>query len=229
MMAFADAVRSGRDKGATGKPFKAIVHIGIGGSDLGPRLLWDALRPLEPQIDLRFVANIDPRDMAEALAGWIPKTTLVVVVSKTFTTQETLPTPTRPRPGWPRPGRSRREQAFGGVSPRRTRPRPSAAARPSASATGSAAAIRCGRRSACRCAVALGWDVFRGLLDGAAAMDAHFREPRWRRTPRCSGPGPDLQRRRPGPPARTVVPYAHRLRRLPAFLQQLEMESNGKR
>src|SRR5690606_29724360 len=63
MADYANAVRSGAETGATGKAFKAIVHIGIGGSDLGPRLVWDALRPLQPAIDLRFVANIDPRDM----------------------------------------------------------------------------------------------------------------------------------------------------------------------
>ena len=87
---FAADIGSGAETGGAKQPFTAIVHIGIGGSDLGPRLLWDALRPLEPTIDLRFVANIDPRDMGEALAGLDPETTLVVVVSKTFTTQETL-------------------------------------------------------------------------------------------------------------------------------------------
>ncbi|MFY7853020.1 MAG: glucose-6-phosphate isomerase, partial [Brevundimonas sp.] len=90
MAQYATAVREGHETGATGKPFKAIVHVGIGGSDLGPRLIWDALRPLDPAIDIRFVANIDPRDMAEALTGLEPETTLVIVVSKTFTTQETL-------------------------------------------------------------------------------------------------------------------------------------------
>ena len=90
MAAYATAVRAGSETGTTGKAFTAIVHIGIGGSDLGPRVVWDALRPLDPAIDLRFVANIDPRDMAEALTGLAPETTLVIVVSKTFTTQETL-------------------------------------------------------------------------------------------------------------------------------------------
>ncbi|HVL41415.1 MAG TPA: glucose-6-phosphate isomerase, partial [Brevundimonas sp.] len=90
MTEFAADVGTGAETGGSKQPFNAIVHIGIGGSDLGPRLLWDALRPLEPTIDLRFVANIDPRDMGEALSGLDPETTLVVVVSKTFTTQETL-------------------------------------------------------------------------------------------------------------------------------------------
>ena len=90
MAAFAGAVRSGAKMGATGKPFQSIVHIGIGGSDLGPRLIWEALRPLSPQIDLRFVANVDPAELALALTGLDPAETLVVTVSKTFTTQETL-------------------------------------------------------------------------------------------------------------------------------------------
>ena len=90
MAAFADGVRSGAIAAADGKPFTSILHIGIGGSDLGPRLVWDALRPLKPQIDLKFVANVDGEDLALACAGLDPARTLVVVVSKTFTTQETL-------------------------------------------------------------------------------------------------------------------------------------------
>jgi glucose-6-phosphate isomerase len=90
MAAFADKVRGGALKGATGKPFRSIVHIGIGGSDFGPRLVWEALRPVSPQIELRFVANVDPAEAALALEGLDPAETLVVVVSKTFTTQETM-------------------------------------------------------------------------------------------------------------------------------------------
>src|SRR4051812_6450933 len=62
MSAFAAEIRSGARRGATGKPIRSVVHIGIGGSDFGPRLVWDALRPLEPQIEVRFVANVDPAD-----------------------------------------------------------------------------------------------------------------------------------------------------------------------
>jgi len=90
MRAFADGVRSGRIRGADGRKIKAVLHIGIGGSDLGPRLVWEGLRPLKAEVDLRFVANVDPSELAFALAGLEPATTLVVVVSKTFTTQETL-------------------------------------------------------------------------------------------------------------------------------------------
>lgn len=230
MARFAADIGSGAETGGTKQPFQAIVHIGIGGSDLGPRLLWDALRPLEPTIDLRFVANIDPRDMAEALAGLDPETTLVVVVSKTFTTQETLANAELAK-AW----------LAGSLSPKRM-------ARHLVGVTAApekAEAFGCGRTFGFRdwvggryslwsavslsVAVALGWDVFARVLDGARAMDEHFLEA-------------DLERNAPvllalaqvfnveglGRHARTVAPYAHGLRRLPAFLQQLEMESNGK-
>jgi len=228
---FATDIRSGAETGGTKQPFTAIVHIGIGGSDLGPRLLWDALRPLEPTIDLRFVANIDPRDMAEALAGLDPETTLIVVVSKTFTTQETLANAELAK-AW----------LAESLSPRRmVRHLIGVTAAPE-----KAKDWGCGRTFGFRdwvggryslwsavslsVAVALGWDVFERVLAGARAMDEHFAEA-------------DLEKNAPvllalaqifnveglGRDARTVAPYAHGLRRLPAFLQQLEMESNGKR
>jgi glucose-6-phosphate isomerase len=231
MAQYATAVREGPETGATGKPFKAIVHVGIGGSDLGPRLIWDALRPLDPAIDIRFVANIDPRDMAEALTGLEPETTLVIVVSKTFTTQETLANAELAM-AWlaaalPEDGR---DKHFIGVtaSPER------------------AQAFGCGRTFAFRdwvggryslwsavslsCVVGLGPEVFGRLLDGARAMDEHFQSaPLAANAPVLMAMAQvwnvDGMKRR----ARTVAPYAHGLRRLPAFLQQLEMESNGKR
>src|SRR5580698_8762266 len=90
MRAFAEGVRAGRTRGATGKPFRSIVHIGIGGSDLGPKLVWEALKTLSAPIQLRFAANIDGAELAAALDGLDPAETLVIVVSKTFTTEETL-------------------------------------------------------------------------------------------------------------------------------------------
>ena len=228
--AYATAVRSGTEAGATGQPFRAIVHIGIGGSDLGPRLLWDAMRPLDPDIDLRFVANIDPRDMAEALTGLDPETTLVVVVSKTFTTQETLANAERART-WlatalPEAGR---ERHLVGVT----------------AAPDKAAAFGCGHTFGFRdwvggryslwsavslsVAVAAGPEVFERLLAGAAEMDAHFLSaPLARNAPVMLGLAQVFNVAGMQRPARTVAPYAHALRRLPAFLQQLEMESNGK-
>ncbi|MBX9707972.1 MAG: glucose-6-phosphate isomerase [Caulobacteraceae bacterium] len=231
MADYAMAVREGHETGATGKPFKAIVHVGIGGSDLGPRLIWDALRPLDPAIDVRFVANIDPRDMAEALTGLDPDTTLVIVVSKTFTTQETLANAELAK-AWlaaalPETGR---DKHFIGVT----------------AAPERAEAFGCGRTFAFRdwvggryslwsavslsCVIGLGPEVFGRLLDGAWALDEHFLSaPLERNAPVLMALAQvwnvdGLKRR-----ARTVAPYAHGLRRLPAFLQQLEMESNGKR
>jgi glucose-6-phosphate isomerase len=231
MAEFAGDVRSGAETGGTKQPFTAIVHIGIGGSDLGPRLLWDALRPLEPAIELRFVANIDPRDMAEALSGLDPETTLVVVVSKTFTTQETLANADLAK-AWLAESLSPRRMVkhLIGVT----------------AAPDRAEAWGCGRTFGFRdwvggryslwsavslsVAVALGWDVFERVLDGARAMDEHFREAALEmNAPILLAMAQVFNVEGLGRPARTVAPYAHGLRRLPAFLQQLEMESNGKR
>ena len=91
MYAFAERVRSGEWKGVTGKRIEHVMSIGIGGSDLGPVMVYEALKPMaDAGIDCRFVSNIDPNDMAEKVKGLDPETTLVIVVSKTFTTLETL-------------------------------------------------------------------------------------------------------------------------------------------
>ncbi len=233
MRAFADQVRSGALRGATGERFDTILHIGIGGSDLGPRLLWDALKPLSPEIDLRFVANVDGAEFALTSAGLDPARTLVVIVSKTFSTQETL---------------ANAEAARAWLS----------AALGSEAAKGHLAAVSTalertsafgiapervfgfwdwvgGRYSlwsavSLSVAVALGWDRFEALLEGARAMDRHFAEaPLDRNAPVLLALAQVFNRNGLDRRARSVVPYAHRLRRLAAFLQQLEMESNGKR
>ena len=91
MYAFAERVRSGEWKGVSGKPIKHLISIGIGGSDLGPVMVYEALKPYaDAGIDCRYVSNIDPNDMAEKVKGLDPETTLIIVVSKTFTTLETL-------------------------------------------------------------------------------------------------------------------------------------------
>ena len=91
MYAFAERVRSGEWKGVTGKKIEHLVSIGIGGSDLGPVMAYEALRPYaDAGIDCRYISNIDPNDQAEKLKGLDPETTLVIIVSKTFTTLETL-------------------------------------------------------------------------------------------------------------------------------------------
>ena len=232
MKAFVEAVRSGQIKGATGKPFKAILHIGIGGSDLGPRLLWDALRPVKPTIDLRFVANVDGAEFLLTTADLDPAETLVIVVSKTFTTQETLSNATAAR-AWLAEalGEAGANQHLAAIS----------------TALDKTAAFGIaddrvfgfwdwvgGRYSlwssvSLSVAVACGWEVFEGFLGGAAQMDAHFASaPLDKNAPVLLALAQIFNRNGLDRRARSVVPYSHRLRRLASFLQQLEMESNGK-
>ncbi|CAN5344205.1 glucose-6-phosphate isomerase [soil metagenome] len=232
MKAFAQAVRSGAIKGATGKPFKAILHIGIGGSDLGPRLLWDALRPIKPGIDLRFVANVDGAEFALTTADLDPTETLVIVVSKTFTTQETLSNATAAR-AWLADalGEDGANAHLAAIS----------------TALDKTAAFGIaddrvfgfwdwvgGRYSlwssvSLSVAVACGWEAFEGFLQGAATMDAHFASaPLEKNAPVLIALAQIFNRNGLDRRARSVVPYSHRLRRLASFLQQLEMESNGK-
>lgn len=231
MAAIARAVRSGEKRGATGQPFSAIVHIGIGGSDFGPRLVWEALRPLSPQIELRFAANVDPADMALALAGLDPARTLVVVVSKTFTTQETIANATVAR-AWLRAALGQAGDAH----------LLAVSAAPSvAQAFGVPADQIFGFRDwvggrysvwsavGLSCVIALGPEAFEELLAGARAMDDHFRTaPLAANAPVLLALAHIFNRNGLGRPIRAVVPYAQRLRLLPNFLQQLEMESNGK-
>lgn len=229
--ALADAVRLGEKRGATGKPFSAIVHIGIGGSDFGPRLVWEALRPLSPPIELRFAANVDPADMALALDGLDPAATLVVVVSKTFTTQETIANAEVAR-AWLRVALGEAGDAhLLAVS----------AAPEVAQAFGVPADQIFGFRDwvggrysvwsavGLSCAIALGAEVFEAFLAGAYAMDGHFRSaPLEANAPVLLALAHIFNRNGLRRPIRAVVPYAQRLRLLPNFLQQLEMESNGK-
>jgi glucose-6-phosphate isomerase len=232
MRRFADDVRSGAIRGAAGKPFRAILHIGIGGSDLGPRLIWEALKPLDPEIELRFAANVDPAELAQAMSGLDPAETLVLVVSKTFTTLETLTNAEAAR-GWLRAALGQgadahlaavsaapdKAQAFG-VAPERV------------FAFWDWVGGRYSLWSAVglSCATALGFDVFERLLAGARAMDAHFAEaPLERNAPVLLALAHVFNRNGLGRPIRAVTPYAQRLRLLAPFLQQLEMESNGKR
>ncbi len=232
MADFARAIRSGALTAADGKPFTSILHIGIGGSDLGPRLVWDALRPLKPAIDLKFVANVDGDDLALACAALDPARTLVVIASKTFTTQETMANAHAAK-AWlaAAVGEDKAGAQMAAVS----------------TALDKTAALGIaddrvfgfwdwvgGRYSlwssvGLSCAVALGWDVFEAFLDGAAQMDAHVRDaPLETNLAVLLALAQVYNRNGLGRAARSVVPYAHRLRRLPSFLQQLEMESNGK-
>jgi glucose-6-phosphate isomerase len=231
MTAFAEGVRNGLITGRDRRPFRSVLHIGIGGSDLGPRLVWEALRPLDAPVELRFAANVDGAEIAAALHGLDPRETLVVTVSKTFTTLETLANAEAAR-AWLR-------SALGeDVSDHLA----AVSAAPAAAAAFGVPEDRVfafrdwvgGRFSVwsavgLSCAIGLGWNAFEGFLRGAAAMDAHFTEaPSERNAPVMLALTQLLNRNGLGRGARAVVPYAQRLRLLPAFLQQLEMESNGK-
>jgi len=230
----ADAVRSGARRGATGQPIRSVVHIGIGGSDLGPRVVCDALPPTADAIDVAFVSNVDPAQLSRALAPRDPATTLFVLVSKTFTTQETLANATSARE-WlaaALPPGADVGSHFVGVS----------ANVPAAHAFGIASADvlpmwdwvggRYSLWSAVGVPIAIrhGYAAFASLLAGAAGMDTHFRTaPLERNLPVVLGLLGWWNAAVLGHSQRIVVPYSQALARLPAYLQQLTLESNGKR
>jgi glucose-6-phosphate isomerase len=232
MKTFADQIASGAIKGVTGKPFRAIVHIGIGGSDLGPRLVWEALKPLDPAIDLRFAANVDPAELAQTLTGLDPAQTLVITVSKTFTTQETLTNAEAARE-WLRAALGKASDShLAAVSAAPDKARAFGVPAGQVFAFWDWVGGRYSLWSAVglSCAIALGYDAFAGLLSGAAAMDEHFRTaPLERNAPVLLALAHLFNRNGLDRRVRAVAPYSQRLRLFPAFLQQLEMESNGKR
>ncbi len=234
MAALVDAVRRGTLRGFGGAPVRDVVNIGIGGSDLGPRFATAALRDFHQNgVCVHFVANVDPDELGDTLAGLDPATTLLIVASKSFTTQETLANGEAAR-AW-------LQRAAGGAS---IAPQLVAiTARPERAIAWGVPAEQIlpmwdwvgGRYSVWSAiglplALAIGWDNFTAFLRGGEAMDRHYR----------SAPVTDNL------PALlallecwllgywdahsiAVLPYAHRLRLLPAFLQQLSMESLGKR
>jgi glucose-6-phosphate isomerase len=231
---FADAFRTGALHGATGARLRNIVHLGIGGSDLGPRLLLDALQSWRaPGVTVRFAANIDGADITDALAGLDPAETLVIVVSKTFTTQETMANAAAAR-AW----------LIGGVGEAALSAHLAAvSAAPQTAQAWGVSADRVfgfaetigGRYSlwsavslSVRCALVAG--ALEGLAAGAAAMDRHTLEsPFEANAPLLSAAAHLFNRAALGAASYACIPYARRLSLLPFFLQQLEMESNGKR
>jgi glucose-6-phosphate isomerase len=233
MQALAEGVRSGEVRGATGERFRAIVHIGIGGSDLGPRLVWEALRPLDSPITLRFAANVDGAEMLAALHGLEPASTLVVIVSKTFTTLETLANAEVAK-AWLEaelgPEGARKHLAAVSAAPEKTGPFGIAPDRVFAFADWVGGRFSIWSAVGLSGAIALGYEVFEAFLRGGAALDDHFiSAPLERNAPVLMALAEVWNRNGLGRPVRAVVPYARRLHLLPAFLQQLEMESNGKR
>jgi glucose-6-phosphate isomerase len=227
--AFADIAR----KGGLGFPVKTILHIGIGGSDLGPRLMWDALRDYEsdgPQI--RFAANVDPEDFAEATANLDATTTLVLVVSKSFKTPETASNAQLAR-AWlvKHLGETQANDHLAAVSSAPDKARAWGAAEnrifPMDEAVGGRYSVWSSVGLSLQ--IALGAERWSRLLAGAAEMDEHFRTtPLAHNTPARLAMMDVFLHTALGIPNRTLLAYAHRLRKLPDFLQQLEMESNGK-
>jgi glucose-6-phosphate isomerase len=202
---------------------RRIVHLGTGGSDLGARLLMDALRE-RAAIEVRFAANIDPLDLARALEGADPAATLVVAVSKTFTTAETLAN-----------ARAAREWLGG-----RGRLYAVTANEAAARAFGAAEVLPMwdwvgGRFSIWSAAsfsalAALGPEAFDAFLAGGRDMDRHFVDaPLEKNVPALLALIGAWNVNFLGAATHCVLPYAHALKLLPAYLQQLEMESNGKR
>ncbi len=234
MAAFAESVRSGTWRGHDGRPIRNIINIGIGGSDLGPAMLYEALRHYcRSDLQVSFVSNVDPADLAEATRVLDPGQTLFIVCSKTFTTSETLANATAAR-AWCLAhfhDEAAVQRHFVAVS---------------ANAEGVAEfgidpanrfALRDwvgGRYSAASAIglstmVAVGEEHFRALLAGMHAMDQHFRRASPQRNlPLLMGLLAIWNTNFLGVDSVAVLPYASYLKRFPAYLQQLTMESNGK-
>jgi glucose-6-phosphate isomerase len=235
MADFAGRVRGGTWTGFTGRPIKNVVNIGIGGSDLGPVMATEALRWYrDPRLTLRFVSNVDGADFVASTRGLEPAETLFVVSSKTFTTTETLTN-----------ARTARAWCVSALGDER------AVAKHFVAVSTAEAEVRrfgidptnmfefwdwVGGRYSLWSAIglsvmiAIGPERFRELLAGAHTMDEHFR-------------GAPFERNLPvlmallgiwyddffGAETQAILPYSHDLGRFPAYLQQLDMESNGKR
>lgn len=230
MEAFAEDVRGGRVKGQGGA-ITDVVNIGIGGSHLGPEMGTLALRPYHDGPRCHFVSNVDGADIADTLAGLDPATTLIVVASKSFTTVETMTNAETAR-AWMAEAVSDPAAQFVAVST--AEDKTAAFGIPPERVFGFGDWVG-GRYSmwgpiGLPLMIAIGAEDFRAFLGGAAAMDAHFREaPLARNLPVLLALAGLWHHQVCGYPTRAILPYDQRLARLPAYFQQLEMESNGKR
>ena len=234
MAAFARAVRSGERRGATGRPVRTVVNLGIGGSHLGAAMACEALAAFcHDGPECRFVANIDPADLAGALVGLDPAETLFVVVSKSFTTAETLANAVSAR-AWAEAtlGAGVADRHFAAVTAEPGRAADFGVAAEDTFALWDWVGGRYSLASAAGLAlmVAAGEDSFAEMLDGMRQLDEHLASaPAAANVPLLMGLLAVWNRNFLGLPARAMLPYSHRLRLLPAHLQQLHMESNGKR
>ncbi|NML62462.1 glucose-6-phosphate isomerase [Massilia sp. RP-1-19] len=232
--AFSDTVRAGTWLGYTGKPITDIVNIGIGGSDLGPKMICLALRQYtHPRLTMHFVSNVDGHDIDAALAKVNPETTLFIIASKTFTTAETMMNAQTARAWFLQHAQeSELSRHFVAVSTNteaiKTFGIDPANMFPFWDWVG-------GRYSVWSAiglpvALAVGFGYFSDLLAGAHAMDLHFKEaPLDKNMPVLLGLIGFWNRQFLGCSSVSIAPYHQDLNRFPAYLQQLDMESNGKR
>lgn len=232
MSAFADKIRSGKLTGETGKPFTDIVNIGIGGSDLGPCMATLALAPYHDGPKAHYVSNIDAAHITDTLGGLDPETTLFIIASKTFTTVETMTNAQTARE-WiaERLGKGAVGAHFAAVSTALDKVATFGIGQDRVFGFWDWVGGRYSLWSAIGLPVmiAIGPENFRRMLAGAAAMDDHFREtPLEQNLPVLLGLIGFWHRVIRSYPSRAVIPYDQRLGRLPAYLQQLDMESNGK-
>lgn len=224
--ALVDAIEGG----AFGQ-ISGVLHIGIGGSVLGPALVVDALGRRNGRLDVRYLSNIDGEAFDDAVAMLDPAETLIVVASKTFTTAETMANMSAAL-DWLRGGGM--DDPYGRVIAVTAKPEAAVEAGIDESRVLQFSEGVGGRYSlwsavGLSAALGLGWNAFEELLEGAAEMDRHFRytDPA-RNLPLLAAFADRLYVRKLGCQTRGVFAYDERLRLLPAYLQQLEMESNGK-
>ena len=237
--AFARSVHEGKITGSTGKPFRTVVQIGIGGSDLGPRALALALeghavtRHGHSRLQARFISNVDPDDAATQLYGFDPETTLFVLVSKSGTTQETLTNEKFAIELMER-------YEIAGLVPRKHMVCVTSESSPLARSSDYLDAFFIddyigGRYSATSpvggvvLSLAFGPDIFEELLSGAHEADSAATRPFAENAALIDAAIGVFERNVLGYPTTAVLPYSNALQRFPAHLQQLDMESNGKR
>jgi len=230
--AFTEAVISGEKKGFTGKPFTAVVNIGIGGSDLGPAMVTEALKFYKNYLKLHFVSNIDGDHVQEVLKELNPETTLFVVVSKTFTTQETLSNATTIK-DWFLKHATQKDIAthFAAVSTNTEKIAEFGIAPENVFPMWDWVGGRFSLWSAVGLSIALavGYKNFNELLQGANKMDTHFKEtPFNENIPVVLALLSVWYNNFYNAETEAIIPYTQYLTRFSAYLQQGIMESNGK-
>jgi glucose-6-phosphate isomerase len=235
MAAFADRVRAGEWTGHTGKPIKNIVNIGIGGSDLGPAMAYEVLRSFtDRSLTVRFVSNVDGADLHEAVQGLDPAETLFVVASKTFTTIETITNATSAR-DWLltelRAGQDAVAKHFVALSTNAEKVTDFGIDTANMFEFWDWVGGRYSYDSAIGLSlmIAIGPERFREMLDGFHLVDEHFRTaPAEENAPLLLGLLGIWYGQFFDAQAHAVLPYSHYLSKFTAYLQQLDMESNGK-